>query len=293
MPAIHREIFRVRYSECNALGQLTNVNYLRWMQESAFAASRAVGYDFAHYDAIGHLWLVHETDIEYLNPLEYGDEVEVKTWVMDFRRFRSKRAYEFTHIQSGKLSARASTDWVYVSSKTFQPARIPEDMRLAFFPEGVPEEAGPRERFPSSIPLPSQVFSIHRRAEWSHMDTMWHVTNAMYLTLIEDAGVQVCDTQGLSLQRMMQEGFRINICGYRIKYLQQARIGDELRIATWHSDLQPDSLVRHYTITREADGELLVQALALWKWVDLKTGKFIPIPEHCLTRLTQDLALGS
>src|SRR5512136_1822332 len=135
MPAIHHETFRVRYYECDAYGHLNNINYLRWMQEAAFGASAAVGYDLARYEEIGHSWLIRETDVEYLAPLKYGDEVEIKTWVMDWRRFHSRRAYEFTNTRTGQLAARAVTDWVYVNSKTLRPAATPEEMLLAFLPE--------------------------------------------------------------------------------------------------------------------------------------------------------------
>ena len=45
MPAEHRELFHVRYYECDPFGHMNNANHLRWMQEAAFAASAAVGYD--------------------------------------------------------------------------------------------------------------------------------------------------------------------------------------------------------------------------------------------------------
>ena len=95
MPAVHHQPFQVRFYECDAYGQMQPINYLRRMQEAAFGASAAVGYDFARYDQLGYLWLVRETEIEYLSPLAYGDQVEIKTWVHDFRRFRSRRMYEF------------------------------------------------------------------------------------------------------------------------------------------------------------------------------------------------------
>src|SRR3990172_10663548 len=95
MPFMHTRTFRVRRYECDAYGHLNNANYLRYMQETAFDASAAAGYDFDRYTAMGRLWTVRETDIEYLNPLQYADRVEVKTWVIDFRRVRSRRAYEF------------------------------------------------------------------------------------------------------------------------------------------------------------------------------------------------------
>ncbi len=290
MPAIHRESFRVRNYECDAYGHLNNANYLRWMQEAAFAASAAVGYDFARYDAIGHLWLVHETDIEYFQPLAYGDPVEIKTWVMDFRRFRSRRAYEFTRQPAGQLAARASTDWVYVDAATLQPAIIPEDMRLAFYPEGIPETDGRRERFPPPPPPSPDVFSIRRQVEWHEIDGMWHVNNAAYLVYCEDAGTHVSEAHGWPMQRMTEAGFGIIARRHRIEYRQPARMGDELEIATWFSDAQRATAFRHYAIRRVKDGELLAQARTLYVWVDLKTMRPMRIPEHFLADFADNLA---
>ena len=59
------------------------------MQETAFDASAAVGYDVARYEAIGRQWLVRETDITYLRPLVYGDTVIVKTWAVSYTHLRS------------------------------------------------------------------------------------------------------------------------------------------------------------------------------------------------------------
>jgi acyl-CoA thioester hydrolase len=75
MPLTHVRTFRVRHYECDAYGHLNYANYLRYMQEAAFDATAAAGYDLARYEAMGRRWLVRETDIEYLRPLRYGDSV--------------------------------------------------------------------------------------------------------------------------------------------------------------------------------------------------------------------------
>ena len=292
MPAVHHETFRVRHYECDAYGHLNNINYLRWMQEAAFGASAAVGYDFARYDEIGYLWLVRETDIEYLMPLAYNDDVDIKTWVMDFRRLRSRRAYEFTHIKTGQLAARASTDWAYVNAETLRPAMIPEDMKHAFFPEGPPKKAQVRERFPTPPPPPPNVFSICRQVEWRDIDAMWHVNNAMYLAYIEDVATHVTEAHGWPMQRMTGAGFGIIARRHQIEYLQPAKLGDELEIATWYSDVRRIAATRYYTIKRAEDDELLARAQTLWVWVDVKTGKPIRIPEHFLDEFADNLALA-
>ena len=57
----HVRTFRVRYYECDAFGHVRGVSLLRYMQEAAFDASAAAGYDMAHYEELKRLWLVRET----------------------------------------------------------------------------------------------------------------------------------------------------------------------------------------------------------------------------------------
>src|SRR5687768_16862418 len=95
MPLTSISTFQVRHYECDANGHLHPANYLRYMQESAFAATAAAGYSKERYEAMGYIWLARETEIEYLQPVIYGDTVEIKTWVADFRQVRSIRRYEW------------------------------------------------------------------------------------------------------------------------------------------------------------------------------------------------------
>jgi hypothetical protein len=50
-------------------------------------------------------------------------------------------------VESGELVARAHTDWVFLDSATLRPAPIPRELRVAFFPERLPEPAPRRSRF--------------------------------------------------------------------------------------------------------------------------------------------------
>lgn len=264
MPLIHLRTFRVRHCECDAYGYVNRANYLDYMQEAAFDASAAAGYDQARYDAMGLHWLVRETDIEYLYPLRYGDSVQVKTWVSDFRRVRSRRAYELRLAESGELAARASTDWVFLDSDTGRPASIPQEMMEAFFPEGVSEQAPPRSRFPPAPKPPPGVFRLRRRVEWRDIDPAQHVNNAVYLAYLEDCAIQAAAAQGWPQARMRVEGFAIVARRYQIEYRQLGVLGDELELATWVSDVERTTAVRHHTIARMSSGVLLARARVLW-----------------------------
>ncbi|MEP7198236.1 MAG: thioesterase family protein, partial [Chloroflexota bacterium] len=224
----HTRTFRVRLYECDAYEHLNHTTYLRYMQETAFDASAAVGYDFARYDAMGQYWLIRETAIEYLRSLRYGDTVHVTTWIEDFRRVRSRRAYEFRHATTDELVARAMTDWVFINWATGKPAAIPSDMMRAFFPDGAPPVAPPREKFPDAPPPPPNVFTVRERVKWQDIDSARHVNNAIYLEYAEDAGVQICAAHGWPVARMMTAGFGIIARRHQIEYRESALLDDEL-----------------------------------------------------------------
>ena len=143
MSLIHERTFKVRHYECDAYGHVNHANYVRFMQEAALDATAAAGYDPARYQAMERIWLVRHTDIIYLRPLTYGDSVIIKTWVVDFRRVRSRRAYEFRLANTGEMIAQAMTDWVFLDRKNSRPVSIPAELVQAFMPDGPPEDVPP------------------------------------------------------------------------------------------------------------------------------------------------------
>jgi acyl-CoA thioester hydrolase len=278
MPFIHERTFRVRYYECDAYGHVNHANYLRYMQEAAFDASAAAGYDLNRYRELGQTWLVRETDITYLRPLTYGDSLTIKTWVIDFRRVRSRRAYEFRKASTGEVVAQALTDWVYLDGQTFRPATVPPVMVSAFLPDGPPENVPPRKPFPKAPPAPPGAFTLTRQVDWRDLDQVQHVNNANYVAYFEDCSIQAACSFGWPMSRMMEAGIGIVPRRYQIEYRQPALLNNRLEITFWLSDVKRATAVRHFTIRRLSDQALLARANVLSVWIDLATGHPIRIP---------------
>lgn len=282
MPHTHTRTFRIRHYECDAYGHLNAVNYVRYMQEAAFDASAAAGYGLPRYDAMGRMWLVKETEIDYLAPMRYGDSVTVTTWVADFRKVRSRRAYEMHDPATGRQVARASTDWVFLEKPSGRPAEIPREMMAAFFPEGIPEDMPAHKRFPP-MPKPAPVvYRQNRRVEWRDLDPAQHVNNSNYLAYVEECGVQVGNAFGWPETRLQTEGLGIFTRRHQVEYKAQAVLDDEIEVATWFSNVRTTSCTRHYVISRVGDGAVLANVHSVYVWVDLSTGQAAAIPERLL-----------
>lgn len=288
MPAIFKRIFRVRHYECDTYGHLNNVNYVRYMQETALDASAAVGWDTERYQGIGHQWLIRETSIEFLQALVWNDEVEVTSYVVNFRQVQSQRRYEFRRVSDNVLVAQADTIWVYLNSETGRPASIPESMVHDFAPDGL-VDVERIAKFPKPSPQPEGVFHLRRRAEWRDIDTVGHLNNAAYMAYCEDASTQVGRHIDWTMKRMVDEGFALVIRRFRIQYLQAAILDDEIEISTWVSDVKRATAIRHYDLLRASDKERLARAYAQIVCFDLEKERPMRVPQHFLDAFSANI----
>lgn len=290
MPLTHTRTFRIRHYECDANGHLSSTNYLRYMQETAFDASTAGGYDIKRYEQMQQHWLIRESRVEFLQPLHYDQRVAVTTWIADFRRVSSLRAYEFRLAQTGELMARAATEWVFLDTASNRPTSIPSTLVEDFFPEGLPSKFPPRQPFPNSPALPPGAFRMRRQVSWQDIDVMQHVNNAVYMDYVNECSFQVCTAFDWPWQRMTAEGFAVYMRKAHLQYLQPAVLGDELEISTWISEVRRATSARHFALHRARDGALLAQAYTLGAWVDLQTGQPIRIPQQMMADFAPNLA---
>lgn len=275
MPREFVRTFQVREYECDQYGHVNNANYLRYMQQAAVEASADAGYDSRRYQALGTLWLIRETGIEYLRPILPEQVVQVRTWVADFRRIVSRRRYVLS--VDGEQVAAAYSDWVYVERQTQRPVRIPQEMALAFMPEGGGEVI---ERSPMpSPPLPAEPVTIMHRVEWGDLDGAGHVNNAVYLSFLEEAGIRAGEAAGWGMQAMAAKGLAVVARAHRIQYLLPGLHGDSLKITTWLTDVRRVSALRHFMIQRATDGTLLLRANTRLAFLNRQTMAPTVLPE--------------
>ena len=201
--------------------------------------------------------------------------------------------YELTKEGSDELVASAHTDWAFLDRTTGRPTPIPDEIVAAFFPEGAPAEVHPRKRFPVAPAPPPGLVVLRRRVEWRDLDAVGHVNNATYADYVEDIAHQAAANYGWSAAAMAAKGFDLATREMCIDYRLPALPGDELEIATWLSEVTPDSAVRHTTVARVSDGEVLAQARTGWGCVDVNTREAMAAPAAFLEDLMPNMALDT
>lgn len=122
--------FIVPQSAIDEYGHVNNVIYVQWMQDAGRRHPEAIP-EFKQPENTG--WFAREHRIEYLAPAFLGDEIEVRTWIAEWKRVRAQRRYEFIRKADDKILVKGETQWIFVELTTGRPIPIPAEM-LALFP---------------------------------------------------------------------------------------------------------------------------------------------------------------
>lgn len=283
MPFVHTTPFQIRHYECDADGKVHHAQYLRYMQEAAFNASAVVGYGAQKYESINLQWLAYETEIDYLHPIHYGEQIDIRTWIHDFRRVRSLRRYEF--YRENTLVAQASTDWVLLNTQTNYPTTISDEIITAYARGESIEVAPPRAPFPRMPKdIPEQAFMVEQRVTWRDIDPAQHMNNAVYLHYVKDCARLANRHFGWVNQAVEMVARKV-----QIEYKFPALIDDTIRIATWMNPPTATGGLRYYVISRASDNKLLARFQIYWEAVRQDTQHVIDVPDTLKMAFTPNI----
>jgi acyl-CoA thioester hydrolase len=223
--------FGVRTYELGARSQVKLNVYQNYMEEAAVQASGSLGFDWHWYHANGCIWVARAITVRYGTPAIYGDELEMQTWVSDFRRVSSKREFLLRRVEDGALVLRARTNWVFLDLASMRPQRIPEEFLVAFEPTGAVE---PLEVEIDDGQTPDKPLSYaeSRAVARYELDSAGHVNNAVYTGWIEQTIEDGLRAAGWGADQRSAEGVRLVPLGRTIEYLRSARDAEMLRLET-------------------------------------------------------------
>jgi acyl-CoA thioester hydrolase len=121
-------IFRYRFQvpplAIDENGHANNVQFVQWMQDVAVRHYESLG-GLEPTQTLGATWVVRSHRVVYLAPAFEADWIEACTWVVNLRKVRSLRRYQFTRVSDGKILVTGETDWVFVEVRTGRLLAIP------------------------------------------------------------------------------------------------------------------------------------------------------------------------
>ncbi len=117
----------VQPADIDDFDHANNVQYVRWVQETATAHWQAAyPAGTPEYAAI---WVVREHRIQYRHPALLNDELRCTTWIGEVRGAQCQRFVRIERAADGKLLCEAETQWVLLDGASKRPLRIEQPMR--------------------------------------------------------------------------------------------------------------------------------------------------------------------
>jgi acyl-CoA thioesterase FadM len=164
----------------------------RCMQEAAVEASTLAGWPPQRYRQERTAFIVRSMTVVHEREAEYGERIDVRTWVSRWRRemFSTR---EIRLIGEHGPVARATQEWVHVSA-ALQPVRGSKDL-VERFPE---HDGDASVEMPAFTPRDGPTMRFELETWWTWMDPLDHVNHPAY--------VDFCD-EGIS-RRMAEAGLR-------------------------------------------------------------------------------------
>ena len=110
------------------------------------------------------------------------------------------------------------------------------------------------------------------------IDENGHANNVAYVQWMQDIAVEHyaaiggIEAQGKDATWVVRE--------HRVEYFLPAFAGEEIEIKTWVETIRRVRSLRKYEFVRKSDGKVLVRGETDWVFVDIKTGRPLPIPEQ-------------
>lgn len=128
MPS-HEIKVRVRYVETDQMGIAHHSHYFAWLELARTSLLESVGYRYADLEREGILMPVMEASCRYRAPVKYDDELRVRCWISEVRRFKVEFQYEIFR-EDEVLATEGKTTLAFLNREG-KPSRLPEKLQTA------------------------------------------------------------------------------------------------------------------------------------------------------------------
>jgi acyl-CoA thioester hydrolase len=126
--AVRSTHLRVRYAETDRMGVVYYANYFVWFEVARTEWLRGSGWSYREMEAGGVSLPVIEAHCEYVRPVRYDDEIEIRTRATLLSPVRVRFDYELRRRGDGEAAAVGHTVHAALDSAG-RPCRLPARVR--------------------------------------------------------------------------------------------------------------------------------------------------------------------
>lgn len=126
-----------------------------------------------------------------------------------------------------------------------------------------------------------------------HIDLMQHTNNVNYLQWVENVAWDHSEKLGLTPSHYQACGHGLVVRQHELNYLAATRLGDELWLGTWITQIDKLSLYRQFQFIRAGDGQTVFRARTHYVCVDIAQGRVKRMPLEFTQTYSAALVAGA
>ncbi len=119
----------VSLDDLDDLDHVNNVRYVQWIQDISKEHWQTIAPDELK---AGIIWVVRNHNIDYKSSAILGDEIILRTRIVDTKGAISVRRVEMFNSKTNELLVRSNTEWCLLNANTLKPIRISEAIKEVF-----------------------------------------------------------------------------------------------------------------------------------------------------------------
>ncbi|KAM0898943.1 hypothetical protein ACQ4PT_021597 [Festuca glaucescens] len=192
---VYRQRFVIRSYEIGPDRTATMETLMNLLQETALNHVMSSGLAGDGFGATRQMslrkliWVVTRINIQVDKYSQWGDVVEIDTWVASSGKNGMRRDWIIRDRRTKKMIARATSNWVMMNRETRNLSKIPEEVREEVLPfyldrniiAGDNPNPNPNRRIEKLTDATAESVRSGLEPRWSDMDVNQHVNNVKYI----------------------------------------------------------------------------------------------------------------
>lgn len=114
---------KVRYQETDQMGVVYHANYLVWFEIGRTAFIEQLGFQYHQMEEQGIVSPVVDANMSFKQPIRYGGEAFVETWLASYDGLRVTYGYRISN-HKGETAVTGETKHVAVKKGNFKPVSL-------------------------------------------------------------------------------------------------------------------------------------------------------------------------
>jgi acyl-CoA thioester hydrolase len=122
----------VQAQHLDGLGHVNNVQYLKWVEQVAWAHSAQLGLGLLEYQQLDAAMVAREHRLLYKAACFAAQQLQLRTWLGERDALNLCRHYQFVRVDDQQVVFEGHTHWVCIRLSTGRPQRMPPAFRQAY-----------------------------------------------------------------------------------------------------------------------------------------------------------------